>query len=439
MKRTLFTIFLCHVCCLLGFSLELSLSQCRQMALDSDEDLKIARNKSIQSDLDRGIARTAYFPKFDINGGAFYLTPNASMGTTMDVQMRGVYMAGISLTQPIYTGGKIIAANKLAKIGQSVASVQLDAVTMDVISDAEKSYWMYVAVLAKIDMLNSYIAQLDSILSYTKSAYEFGMTTELNVKRVESRVSELHYRLRQAESGADICRMALCRIIGVSEDEPIVPTESLSELTPPAKTYAGIENRPELNLLERNIDAKRLDVKMVLSDFLPTIGMQIGWNAFGNMKMTSYTPLADGTIYPFTQKIDYRGFVGAISVSIPLFHWGEGYRKVKKSKVEVENATLALKKNRRLMELQARQSYNNYVDGYELIASALKAFEEAEANLGAVTEQYQVGLMTLTDLLEAQSQWHTSYSNVIEAKTQYKINEIEYMRNTGLLSDAKQD
>ena len=414
-------------------AMDLSLKECREMALNNDEDMKIAQNRNVQADIDKGIAKTAFFPKFDINGGAFYLTPNPSMGAAMDIQMRGVYMAGISLTQPIYTGGKIITGNKLAKIGREVSEYQLEATRMDIIAEAEKSYWTYVAVLSKIDMLDSYMTQLDSIYAFTLSAYELGMTTQLNVNRVESRRSELIYRLRQAHSGADLCRMALCRIIGADENESIVPTESLESMIKPESDFLGIENRPELNMARKNIDVKKLDVKMALSDFLPTIGMQLGWNAFGNMKMTSYTPLEDGTVYPFTQTIDYRGFVGAISVSIPVFHWGEGYRKVKKAKMEVENASLSFDKNRKLMELQAHQTFNNYIDGYELIQSASKALDEARQNLDAITEQYQAGLMTLTDLLEAQSQWHTSYSNVIEAKAQQKINEVEYLRSVGML------
>lgn len=429
--------YLFFLVCLPAFltagAMELSLRECREMALRNDEDMAMAQNRVAQADLDKGIAKTAYFPKFDINGGAFYLTPNPSMGATMDIQMRGVYMAGISLTQPIYTGGKIITGNKLAGIGQEVSRFQLEATRMDVIAEAEKSYWMYVAVLAKIDMINAYMVQLDSIYAYTKSAYEVGLTTQLSVNRVESRRSELEYRLRQAKSGADLCRMALCRIIGVDENEALVPTEQLNVLEPPEHSFGGIEKRPEFLMAMKNVDVKKLDVKMALSDFLPTVGMQIGWNAFGNMKMTSYTALPDGTMYPFTQSIDYRGFVGAISVTIPVFHWGEGFKKVKKAKMEVENASLFLEKNKKLMELQSHQTYNNYIEGYDLILAATKALDEAQENLIEITEQYQVGLMTLTDLLEAQAQWHTSYANLIEAKTQYKINEVEYLRNVGQL------
>ena len=46
---------------------------------------------------------------------------------------------------------------------------------------------------------------------------------------------------------------------------------------------------------------------------------------------------------------------------------------------------------------------------------------------------YDVSMCTLTDLLDAQAQWQEAYSNQIEAKTQYKIYESEYMRVSGQL------
>ena len=416
--------------CLTASSLELSLKECKELALQTDEDMRIARNRVDQSSLDRGVAKSAYFPKIDGMATAFYLTPNSSMDL-MEIQMKGVYLAGFSLTQPIYTGGKIINANKLAKVGYEAAKEQLEMTRMDVVAEAEKSYWMYVAVLSKIDMINAYITQLDTIYEFTKSAYEIGLTTRLNVSRVETRRSELNYRLKQAQSGADLCRLALCRVIGVNESEEIIPTENIDANIPVPGNFAGIDSRPELHLAQKNIEAKKYDVKMTLADYLPTLGLQLGWNAFGNLKMKSFVEGPDGNYYPYTSTVNYKGFVGAVSLSVPIFHWGEGYKKVKRAKIEVENAELSMEKNRKLMELQAYQAYNNYTDGVDLIESAAKAFEEAQENLDMMEDQYENGLMTLTDLLEAQSQWQSSYSNLIEAKTQYRINRVEYLRSVG--------
>ena len=416
-----------------GFSIDLSLSECKNMALQSDEDIKIAQNQITQSDLDKGVARTAYLPKIDGMGTAMYLTPDPSMNEMMDIQMKGLYMAGFSLTQPIYTGGKIYNANKLAKVGQEVAKEQFDATRMDVLANAEKSYWMYVAVLSKIDMINSYMTQLDSIYAYTKTAYEIGMTSGISLSRVETKRAELQYRLRQAQSGADLCRLALCRVIGVEDTVKIRPTENLNDMVETPGSFEGIDKRPELHLAQKNVEANRYNMKMVLADYLPTIGLQLGWNAFGNLKMKSMVQGPDGNYYPYTSTMNYNGFMGAVSLSVPIFHWGEGYKKVKKAKIEIQNAELSLDKNRKLMELQAHQTYSNYTDGLDLVKSASLAFEEAQENLDLMQAQYELGLMTLTDMLEAQSQWHTAYSNLIEAKTQHHINRVEYLRAVGLL------
>lgn len=428
--RYAFIIFFCLAALQLS-AVELSLQDCKNMAVESSELIKIAKNKVAQSDLDKGIAQSAYLPKLDGSASAMYLTPDSKMGDAMTLQMKGVYLAGLSITQPLYTGGKIYNANKLAKVGQEAAKEQLDATIMDVLAEAEKSYWMLVAVRAKIDMINAYLTQLDSIRSFTSSAYELGMTTRLNLSRVETRISELNYRLKQARSGEDMCRLSLCRLTGLDDDTEITPTETIDFIPTADLKFEDIAARPELHLSALNIKAKQHDVKMVLSDFLPTLGLQIGWNAFGNMKMTNYVDLGGGVVYPFTQSIKYNGFVGAVALSVPIFHWGEGVKKVKKAKIEVENASLEYDRNKKLMELQAHNSYNNYIDGFELIESARKAFDEAEMNLSLMKDQYEIGMMTLTDLLEAQSQWHTSYSNLIEAKTQFKINRVEYLRSIG--------
>ncbi|MDE5970690.1 MAG: TolC family protein, partial [Muribaculaceae bacterium] len=198
-------------------ALDLSLKQCREMALQSDENLKIAENNVEGANLDRAVARTQYFPKFAGNATGVYSAPDSKIGDMMTLQLRGAYMAGINLTQPIYAGGKIVAANKMASVGQDIYRQQLRATRMDVIADAEKTYWTYVGVLEKVEMTKSYLALIDSIYEMTKNSVEIGMTNRQSLLRVNTRRSEILYRLNQAQAGADICRMALCRVIGVPD------------------------------------------------------------------------------------------------------------------------------------------------------------------------------------------------------------------------------
>ena len=58
---------------------------------------------------------------------------------------------------------------------------------------------------------------------------------------------------------------------------------------------------------------------------------------------------------------------------------------------------------------------------------------EAGDNLRILRDRYLNGMCTLTDLLDAQSQWQQAESNLIDARTQCKIYETEYLRVTGRL------
>lgn len=319
----------------------------------------------------------------------------------------------------------------MATAGEEISRQQLRATKMDIIANAEKTYWTYVGVLAKVDMTVSYLALLDSIYAMTSTSVELGMTGRQSLLRVDTRRSEIVYRLKQAQAGADICRMALCRAIGVSDTVSIVPTERLTEDSDLPLADFDVSDRPETIILGKNIDIKRHEIAMTRADFLPTVGLQLGWTAYGNMKMKGWSQDEAGNPVPFNSTINDNGFMGVVSVQIPLFHWGEGVKKVRRAKLEVENARLMLDHNTKLMQLEARQNFSNILTGLELIESASKAMDEADENLTMMREQYEVGLNTLTDLLEAQSQWQSSYSNLIEARTQYRIYRVDYLRSIG--------
>lgn len=412
-------------------ALDLSVEECRNMALRSDENLRMAENNMRGAGLDRAIARTQYLPVFSGNATALYTAPDSKMADMMTMQIRGAYMAGLNLTQPIYAGGKIVASNRMASVGEEISRQQLRAARMDIIAEAEKAYWTYVGVLAKVDMTVSYLAMIDSIYAMTSTSVELGMVNRQSLLRVNTRRSEIVYRLKQAQAGADICRMALCRTIGVADTVTIVPTGRITtDGTLPMMDFS-VSDRPETIILDKSIDIKRHEVTMTRADFLPAIGLQLGWSAYGNINLKGWSQDQTGNPVPFKSTVNGNGFMGVLSVRIPIFHWGEGVRKVRRAKLEVENARLTLELNTRLMQLEARQNYSNVVTGLELIDSAQKAMDEADENLNMMRAQYEVGLNTLTDLLEAQSQWQSSYSDLIEARTQYRICQVDYLRSIG--------
>ena len=83
--------------------------------------------------------------------------------------------------------------------------------------------------------------------------------------------------------------------------------------------------------------------------------------------------------------------------------------------------------------IEVQQAIQNMQDGYKLIHTAEKGLQQADENLRVMRSRYAASMAPLTDLLDAQSQWQQAESNLIEAQTQYKIYETEYLRATGTL------
>ncbi len=416
--------------------LTLSHDQCLEMAITASEDVRIAENETQQSKLDWEVARTNRLPRLSGSANGFYMAPNMGMNG-MDFVMHGAWSAGLTLTQPIWTGGKITAGIDLAKIGRDAREQQSAVTKLDVITDADNAYWTYIALIEKQKMLQSMISFVEEAYQQVEASVSAGMSTRADQLRLEAKRSDVSYQMEKVINGLDMCRMGLCRIIGVDFDTEIVPVDTTIQVKNPMDLLGldgGVSLRPEYQLLQSQISASEKQIKLTRADYLPSIALSGMYNWYGNMKMKGVASDGMGGYVPYTSKINDNFGLVALSVSIPLINWGEGFKKVKQKKIALENSKLELEKNIKLMDLQLRNAQMNLTSAYSMIQTAERGEEEATEALRVMQDRFDVGMCTVTDLLEAQSQWHSARSNTIEARTQYKIYETEYLRAAGLLN-----
>ena len=172
---------------------------------------------------------------------------------------------------------------------------------------------------------------------------------------------------------------------------------------------------------------------MASADIIPQIGLSAGYIYYGNVKMKGMTTDAQGNPLSFTQKFNDGLSLVMASVSIPIFHWGEGLKKIKRAKMNVRNKELDLQKNTRLLSIEVRRAIQNFIDSHALVQTAALGCRQADENLRNMRNRYKNGMCSLTDLMDAQARWQQAQSNSIEAQTQCKINETEYLQVTGKL------
>ena len=412
-------------------TLSLSLQDCRQMALEHNEKIKTASNAVDKAKLDRQIAFAQYLPKVDGSITGIQMKDLDIVG--MSLQTRGTYLAGINITLPLYAGGQLTAVNRLAKIGQTVSEEQQRKERMQVIADVDNAYYTLISVQSKVKMLEAYARQMQGLYDKVALSVKVELATENDLLRIATKQNEISYQLQKANNGELLCQLALANVIGTDFDMTVIPTDTLMQASLTNNLSEDFSTRPELILLQQQVKASEVQVKRARANYLPTVALVGTYTHYDNLKLKGSFRNLNGT--PLTVSHTFSGGnpYALLSVQVPIFHWGAEVKKVKKAKLDLNDSQLQLEQNERGMRIQVRQAVQNITDGQRMVETATIGQQQADENLRVMREKFDNQLCSMTDLLDAQSQWQQARSNLIEAKTQLKIYETEYLRVTGRL------
>jgi len=466
MKKLLYTLVFLLATGTLQAQEYMTIARARELALAKNEDIKIAETTIQKSKAEQKAARTNYLPSFSAIAYSLYLkdnykrdmylptaTPNLTTGKLdpnimvnpstgqpiigadgnpifnmyaympIDISLQGAYMAGVMVEQPLFTGGKIIAGNKMATIGVEMAEENLQLKKSNAIAEVDNAYWIYVSVQSKVKLAESSEYMLKNLLERVQNAYNAGLATRNDVLKVQVEYDKAILNLQKAKSGLAITRMSLCRVTGLAFDTQIV-TDSIISIPADIALQLGnekISNRPEYKLLEQKIFLEEQRIKTACAEFLPVAGISAGYIYTGGVKLNN--------------EVNNQGNLGVMAtLKIPLFSWGKGIQKISAAKTEKSIAEYEFQKNTDLMNLEVENAKLNLKDAVLKVQISETGLKQATENLKVSNDNYEVGRELLTDRLIAQTQWEKAYNEVIEAKTEFKLQETEYLRVTSKLN-----
>ncbi len=465
MNRLIYTIVMLCISITTYTQEYMTLERARELALSKSEDIKIAVAMAEKANAEKKAARTNYLPSISAEATGMYkpdnietelylptLTPDATTGELtpnvmvnpatgtpvmgadgnpvfnmyaylpLEVSLKGVYMADITLEQPIFTGGKIIAGNKMADIGVEITEENIQMKRMNAISEVDNAYWLYISVQSKVKLAQSSVDMLNELLKRVKISNEAGLASQNEVLKVQVEYDKATLNLQKAKSGLELTRMSLCRVTGLDFSTQIVTDSTIVISDNILQQYGSedVTNRPEYKILEKNIALEEQRIKTVRADYLPSAGISAGYNYMGGIEINS-------------EDFHQDGINIMASVKIPLFNWTEGKQKIASAKAERSIKEFEFEKNVGLLRLEIENAKLNLKDAALRIEISERALEQANENLRVSNDNYGVGKELLTDRLIAQTQWEQAFNTVIEAKTAYKLQETEYLRVTAKL------
>ena len=351
----------------------------------------------------------------------------SSLVDALRTDTRNVYAGAVTLTQPLYMGGKIRAYNKITQYAEELARQQHQGGMQEVIMSTDQAYWQVISLVNKKKLAEGYLKLLQQLDSDVEKMIAEGVATKADGLSVRVKVNEAEMTLTKVEDGLSLARMLLCQLCGLDLSSPVTLTDENMDDIPllAPETHFDMStayaNRPEIRSLELATQIYRQKVNVTRSEHLPSIALM------GNYMVTN-----PSVFNSFENKFKGMWNVG-VMVQIPIWHWGEGIYKTRSAKAEARIAQYQLEDAREKIELQVNQAAFKVNEAGKKLVMASKNMEKAEENLRYATLGFKEGVIATSNVLEAQTAWLSAQSEKIDAQIDVKLTEIYLKKSLGTL------
>lgn len=442
-----------------------SLDSCRNMAIANNKQLKIADMKIQRAGFQKKEARAAYFPALDAEASYVYnqkklalieqdaKLPTMSFDPTtgkyaynlvnavdgkplivngqpvpsqvallpksaLTYDIHNVFAGAVTLTQPIFMGGKIRAMNEITQYAESIAMRERDMTVENVIYNVDAAYWQVVSLKAKESLAQSYVNMLDTLYHNINAMLKEGIVTKADVLTVEVKLNEANVDMVKVTNGLSLAHMQLALLCGL----PVNTVMSLEDengnvdyAVLPPKEYDMNEvflRRNDVKALELAVKLYEHKAKAEQASMLPQVAI-----------VGAYSVTNPNSFNGFKNEFGGMFSIGAM-VKIPLWHWGGNYNRYKSAKSETVIRRLELEDAKDKITLQVNQASYKMQEAVKIYKATQTNLQKAEENLRTALIGFKEGVIVSDDVLMAQTAWLKAHSEAIDAQIDLRLCEV---------------
>lgn len=460
---------------------QVSLDSCRSMAVHNNKQLRVLSEEIRKAGYQKKEAFAAYLPALDFVGGYAYNSRNISIFDSdqllpvktfdlssqsyqfsvvknpmtgepikgpdgqyvpenvalipkeaMEFDIHNVFFGAVTLTQPVFMGGKIVAMNKITKFAEELAATMHNREAENIIYAVDGAYWQVVSLKAKEQLAKSYVALLDTLHHNVQAMIDQGVATPSDLLTVDVKRNSAKVDLTKVQDGLTLSRMALAQLCGLPVNTPLTLADedvalsrgNISEASIPAIAYNMTDvysRRHDIRALELGIKIREQQGNVARASMMPNLAV-VGAFSFSNPNMF------DG----FKKRFSGMWSVGA-TLTVPLWHWGGNYNKYRAAQTDVEIARLKLEDAKEMIDLQVSQASFKASEAAKTYNMTLSNIAEADDNLRHAQLGYREGVMTTQNVLEAQTAWLKAYSEKIDAEIDVHLCDVYLEKALGTL------
>ncbi|KRB40038.1 MAG: TolC family outer membrane protein [Pseudomonadota bacterium] len=383
-----------------------TLAEAIALAYDSNPTLQAQRATQRALDENWVQARTGYRPQAAATGRFGYSESRTPGGAFADTDGNGIrdswvrnrvesnsLSATLSLSQPLYTGGRVAATVSAAEADILTGRENLRRTEASVLQTVIQAFMDTRRDQEALRIRQENVRVLERQLDESKARFDVGEITRTDVAQSEARLAAAQAQLSQAQAQLAISRAGYAAVVGQNPGD-LAPEPSLAGMLPAdvAQAYEAAEdNNPQIRAAQYAQQASKARVAAAKAERMPSVGLT------GSIS-------TNGQADPFESDQFGRGVAAGATVTVPLFTGGLTSSRVRAA-MERNNADrIGVETTRRSVMQGLTGAWNQLVASRSNISSTDEQVRAARIAAEGTRQEQQVGLRTTLDVLNAEQE-----------------------------------
>ena len=409
-----------------------TLKQAIEFALQNKADALKAKLDITNADAKILEAKAGTLPKVT---GSTNITYNpiiqeiALGGQTFKMGQPWVAVAGVQLQQALFNQ-QVFIGLKAAKSTKEFYQLNANLTEEQIIERVSNAYFQVFTAQEQKNTLESSYSSTEKVRNVIKSLYDNGLSKKIDLDRINVNLTNIETNIKQSNNGITQAENALKFYMGMPIETKIQLVQEDMAVTPHLlDETVNTDERTEVKVLLKNKELLEYQKKATIANYYPTVNLTANYNWQG---LGEKFPLTNGSSKGVMWS-DYSAI--GLGINIPIFNGFATKAKVQQNQIDIDKLEIDIKDTK----LGLDQAYQN---AKAQIENSLATLESQKANvklaedvLADTKSNYQYGLATLTDLLDAENSLVQAKNNYTRAILDYKIAEVQYYKSKGELKN----
>ncbi len=332
-----------------------------------------------------------------------------------------VQLTQVLFNQSVFTGLKAARSTKEFYILNAALTEE------QIIEKVANAYFQVYQAEQMLDNAKNNLAITTQTIKIIEGLYDAGLARKIDLDRTVVARNNVNSGVHQLENTLDLAENTLKFMIGMPMDQEIeLPEQTFDPAVLPDRTV-NFDDRTEIKLMDKQLELLQWQKKATIAEYYPTAALSANYGFLGQGEnMPWWNGRENGVFWSDLASI-------GLNIRIPIFNGFATKSRVELNQIEIEKAEADLRETYLGLDLSHKNALVQLDNNMTMITTQEGNVDLAEQVLANTRSNYQHGLATLNDILDAERDLTEAKNSLTKAKLDYKLAEINLLKSQGKL------